>query len=56
MKTVVVRPPPGAAEVASQTGRVLLTLCAMILRGDFRPGERLAELTLAPLLRASPNR
>jgi GntR family transcriptional regulator of vanillate catabolism len=25
----------------------------MLLRGEFRPGERLAELTLAPLLKAS---
>jgi GntR family transcriptional regulator of vanillate catabolism len=37
----------------SQTERVILTLRAMLLRGDFHPGERLTELTLVPLLRAS---
>lgn len=30
----------------SQTERVILTLREMLLRGDFAPGERLAELTL----------
>ncbi len=44
---------PSGVEAASQTSRVLLTLREMILRGDFRPGERLAELTLALLLKAS---
>jgi GntR family transcriptional regulator of vanillate catabolism len=37
----------------SQTERVILTLREMLLRGDFRPAERLTELTLVPLLRAS---
>ena len=40
-------------ESTSQTERVVLTLREMVLRGDFRPGERLAELTLVPLLNAS---
>jgi GntR family transcriptional regulator of vanillate catabolism len=40
-------------DVRSQTDRVILTLREMLLRGDFRPGERLTELTLVPLLRAS---
>ncbi len=40
-------------EGRSQTERVVLTLRQMVLRGEFRPGERLAELTLVPLLNAS---
>jgi GntR family transcriptional regulator of vanillate catabolism len=38
---------------ASQLERALLTLRGMLLRGDFAPGTRLAELTLVPLLKAS---
>jgi GntR family transcriptional regulator of vanillate catabolism len=30
-----------------------MTLREMLLRGEFRPGERLAELTLVPMLKAS---
>lgn len=41
------------SDARSQTERVVLTLREMLLRGDFKPGERLAELTLVPLLRAS---
>ena len=37
----------------SQTERVILTLREMLLRGDFAPGERLAELTLVRRLNAS---
>ncbi len=37
----------------SQTDRVAMTLREMLLRGEFRPGERLAELTLVPMLKAS---
>jgi GntR family transcriptional regulator of vanillate catabolism len=37
----------------SQTGRVVLALREMVLRGDFRPGERLAELALVARLKAS---
>ena len=44
---------PCPAEATSQIGRVVLALREMVLRGKFRPGERLAELTLAPLLKAS---
>ena len=32
---------------------MILTLREMLLPGDFRPAERVAELTLVPLLRAS---
>ncbi len=45
--------PPASGHARSQTERVVLTLREMILRGDFGPGERLAELTLVPRLRAS---
>jgi GntR family transcriptional regulator, vanillate catabolism transcriptional regulator len=37
----------------SQTERVILALREMLLRGDFAPGERLAELTLVRRLNAS---
>jgi GntR family transcriptional regulator of vanillate catabolism len=40
-------------ESTSQTERVAVTLREKLLRGEFRPGERLAELTLVPLLNAS---
>ncbi len=46
-------PRPCPAEATSQIGRVVLALREMVLRGKFQPGERLAELTLAPLLKAS---
>ena len=46
-------PPRPTADATSQTDRVILTLREMLLRGDFRPGERLAELTLVPRLNAS---
>lgn len=42
-----------AAHATSQTDRVIGMLRQMLLRGDFRPGERLAELTLVPRLQAS---
>ena len=41
------------SESRSQTERVVLTLREMLLRGDFKPGERLTELSLVPLLGAS---
>ncbi len=41
------------AEGASQTERVVVSLREKLLRGDFRPGERLVELALVPLLNAS---
>jgi GntR family transcriptional regulator of vanillate catabolism len=44
---------PASTECISQTERVALQLREMLLRGQFRPGERLAELTLVPLLNAS---
>ena len=42
-----------AIDARTQTERVVLTLREMLLRGDFKPGERLAELSLVPLLGAS---
>ena len=40
-------------DARSQTERVVLTLREMLLRGDFKPGERLAELALMPVLKVS---
>jgi len=40
-------------EFVSQTGRTLLNLRAMLLRGDFRPGERISELPLVARLGVS---
>src|SRR3954462_10129327 len=40
-------------DARTQTERVVLTLREMLLRGDFRPGERLTELSLVPRLKAS---
>ena len=41
------------AQITSQTERVIIMLREMVLGGQFRPGERLVELNLAPLLNAS---
>jgi GntR family transcriptional regulator, vanillate catabolism transcriptional regulator len=41
------------SEFASQTGRTLLNLRGMLLRGDFQPGERLSELPLVARLGVS---
>jgi GntR family transcriptional regulator of vanillate catabolism len=46
-------PSSPATDARSQTERVILMLREMLLRGDFKPGERLAELTLVPRLQAS---
>jgi GntR family transcriptional regulator of vanillate catabolism len=50
-------PPPSnptqTPSPTSQTERVILTLREMLLRGDFAPNERLAELTLVRRLNAS---
>jgi GntR family transcriptional regulator, vanillate catabolism transcriptional regulator len=43
---------PFQSEV-SQTGRAILQLREMLLRGDFQPGERLSELALVARLGAS---
>lgn len=43
----------GAAEISSQTGRTVLNLREMLLRGDFQPGERLSELPLVARLGVS---
>ena len=37
----------------SQTGRTLLNLRGMLLRGDFQPGERISELPLVARLGVS---
>ncbi len=42
-----------AAEFVSQTGRTLLNLREMLLRGDFQPGERISELPLVARLGVS---
>src|SRR4029078_8418887 len=42
-----------STDARTQTERVVLSLREMLLRGDFKPGERLTELGLVPLLKAS---
>lgn len=42
-----------SGEAPSQIERVAVTLRERLLRGEFRPGQRLAELMLAPQLNAS---
>jgi GntR family transcriptional regulator, vanillate catabolism transcriptional regulator len=42
-----------ASEFSSQTGRTVLNLREMLLRGDFQPGERLSELPLVARLGVS---
>jgi GntR family transcriptional regulator of vanillate catabolism len=44
---------PSAGSAISQTERVILALRELVLRGEFRSGERLAELTLVRMLNAS---
>jgi len=44
---------PQAAEVASQTGRTMLRVRELVLRGEFRPGERISELPLVARLGVS---
>lgn len=44
---------PAPAEVTSQTGRTLLNLRELLLRGDFQPGERISELPLVARLGVS---
>jgi GntR family transcriptional regulator of vanillate catabolism len=41
------------SDYSSQTGRTLLNLREMLLRGDFQPGERLSELPLVARLGVS---
>src|SRR5690242_2102923 len=41
------------AEFVSQTGRTLLNLREMLLRGDFQPGERISELPMVARLGVS---
>src|SRR6266567_3188178 len=40
-------------EFVSQTGRTLLTLRELLLKGEFKPGERLSELALVERLGVS---
>ena len=42
-----------STDARTQTERVVLTLREMLIRGDFKPGERLTELSLVPMLKAS---
>jgi len=42
-----------SAESSSQTGRTVLKLREMLLRGEFQPGERLSELPLVARLGVS---
>ena len=42
-----------APEFVSQTGRTLLNLREILLRGDFQPGERISELPLVARLGVS---
>ena len=42
-----------STEISSQTGRTVLNLREMLLRGDFQPGERLSELPLVARLGVS---
>jgi GntR family transcriptional regulator of vanillate catabolism len=44
---------PRPADAISLNDRVILALRGRLLRGEFRPGERLTELSLAALLEAS---
>jgi GntR family transcriptional regulator, vanillate catabolism transcriptional regulator len=43
----------GSTEIGSQTGRTLLNLRGMLLRGDFQAGERISELPLVARLGVS---
>jgi GntR family transcriptional regulator of vanillate catabolism len=43
----------GNAEFVSQTGRTLLNVREMLLRGDFKPGERISELPMVARLGVS---
>jgi GntR family transcriptional regulator of vanillate catabolism len=43
----------GSAEFVSQTGRTLLNVREMLLRGDFQPGERISELPMVARLGVS---
>jgi GntR family transcriptional regulator, vanillate catabolism transcriptional regulator len=45
--------PRQSEEAESQTARTLASLRQMLLRGDFRPGERISELSLVSRLSAS---
>ena len=46
-------PSQAPVEVTSQTGRTLLNLREMLLRGDFPPGERISELPMVARLGVS---
>jgi len=53
MSTVDNRSRGGSAEFVSQTGRTLLNVREMLLRGDFQPGERISELPMVARLGVS---
>jgi GntR family transcriptional regulator of vanillate catabolism len=55
-RAFMTRAEPGSrlrTDVASQTGRTLLNLREMVLKGDFQPGERISELPLVARLGVS---
>ena len=52
MQSTEIKSKSNASE-ASQTGRTLLNLRGMLLRGDFQPGERISELPLVARLGVS---
>ncbi|HTW67890.1 MAG TPA: GntR family transcriptional regulator [Bryobacteraceae bacterium] len=53
MQSTESKPKGGNSSEASQTGRTLLNLRGLLLRGDFKPGERLSELPLVARLGVS---
>src|SRR3979409_2219496 len=53
LKPRVSRPISRTNDEDSQTGRTVLNLREMLLRGDFQPGERLSELPLVARLGVS---
>ncbi len=53
MQSTETKSKSGNSSEVSQTGRTLLNLRGMLLRGDFQPGERLSELPLVARLGVS---
>jgi GntR family transcriptional regulator of vanillate catabolism len=47
------KPRGASSEVVTQTGRTLLNVREMLLRGDFQPGERISELPMVARLGVS---
>jgi len=53
MPYIVPAPANAPSDYSSQTGRTVLNLREMLLRGDFQPGERVSELPLVARLGVS---